>query len=169
MGNFDPFLDYSSITDAMVTDMCGALREMTDAKQEMMDHPSPTALERLMKANDAIEDINGAIQHSISRLPVIVHVAGDIEDEDREDFTIKLQRCVRCKSQLAGWRPGLVIVTESGSREAEPEDMTWHEVGEVIAKAANDTPLLYTVEPEGRDLEPFEHECVGLPNMGEDQ
>jgi hypothetical protein len=167
MGEFDPYLEWKALTPEMARELALAIKAYRLGADALVELPTPKRAARVVKAQRDINDIYDAIEHSILVVPSMVHVAGEkqttMTDEGQEEIT---QRCVRCKSVLGYWRDDLIYMTPHGPQPVPEAEVPWWNEGSTVAKATPEgLPMQFYEVPGDRELFPYEHECVGMPDL----
>jgi hypothetical protein len=165
--NFDPFIDWGAITDEMVADFHPKLKAFRDANDRFLENPTKGDLAKILRYQQELSSNHEAIIRTLFTVPAMVHVAGPREHEDCEEHDHHaIQRCARCGSTLAFWRPGIMTMTEDGPHEVEEDEISWWEPGSTVAKAVHDHGgAMYLIE-EGQELDAHEKMCVDLSGLG---
>lgn len=168
MTSFDPYYDWSKVTDDHADDLKEFIQLLDDAKQDVLEHGDNEAAGEFLRVNAAMKDFYEEVLDEIFTVPVMVHVAGEKKIEnhaDEPDIEVTVQRCQRCASPLQMWHEGMMGMTAEGLKRFEENEVPWWDEDKIIAKATSPTGIgMYEVESD-RELEDHERECVGLPSM----
>lgn len=172
--NFDPFLDFESVSVEMATDLYEALLKNREAQQGLYDvdprdqRALVTAATRLLETQRTYHSLVENIYQAIFTTPVMVHVAGPKKQEANPDHPEQegiLQRCKRCGSILYFWAEGMQYLSSEGLLDLEEERIPWWREGDIVAKANQMGGVdMYQVE-EDRELEKHEMMCVSLTDL----
>jgi hypothetical protein len=163
--NFDPYIDWSGITQEMVDDFHGTMVKFRKASDQFLEKPNKEDLAAVLRTQSDLSSNFHAIMATLYTVPAMVHVAGERVQEELEDGRHEYQRCTRCGSTLAYWRSGLMTRTSEGETEITEDNIAWWEPGDVVAKAiVQDVGgELYLVS--NRELEPHEKFCPDLSGL----
>lgn len=164
--NFEPYIDWDSVSAEMSNDMHAKLTEYKAAIKDFEEFNTPANCARVLKTQFELSNLSSVIHQSLFTLPVMVHIAGEkISEVDPEEHNAVVQRCTRCGSVLQSWCEAFSILTPLGPRHLEESDLPWWEPGQIVAKATDDDSMtMYEIE-KGRKLEKHEKECVDLTGL----
>lgn len=161
---FDPYIDWKSMDDKMAKDFIDAYKEFDDAKNSLSADPTKENVARLMRAQESLSEIDIAIRHSLWSVPVMVHIAGPVQEREDQDGHESVQLCKRCGSILQRLGSGIKIMTSEGLEELTPSDISWWPEGSQVAKGETGGRLaMYMIDQK---LEKNEFPCPDLADMG---
>jgi hypothetical protein len=170
--NFEPYIDWASVSPEMAKDMHEKMLEYRAAIKAFEASGSTKDCSDVMRCQFELTNISAVIQQQLFVLPVMVHIAGEKihepslhGDEDEEPHEHIIQRCTRCGSILQMWCEVVRLLTPEGPVQVPEEGISWWEPGAVIAKASDDDSMTMYVIEDGRELEKHEHECLDLTGL----
>jgi hypothetical protein len=171
MQNFDPYFDWSELSDDMASDLHAHYLRHRRALDAFLDRKTPDRelAKEVMDSHEELSRTAEVIKMALWTEPVMVHVAGERKMETNPDDPEQegvLQRCQRCGSILHFWAEGMGVMTPEGPRILNEDEIPWWPSGELVAKATNELGMkMYEVE-KGRKLAKHEIECVSLAELG---
>ena len=170
MAGFGPFLDYEKFTQEMADDLHAAVIRFQRSRDAFIRYPpSPRLGAEVIENSHVMDRTIDTICQALWTVPVMVHVAGVREPDDREDCDAGdrvIQRCKRCGSTLHAWHERLMVITPQGPAELEEDDVPWWDEGTLVAKSTHGSNVsMYRIDPD-RLLEKHEMECVSLVDIG---
>ena len=168
--NFDPFYDWSSITQEMADDLHRDFRKHKENLDALVasEQPDISLAAAVMESLNEIQLTSEAIRKTVWTQPVMVHIAGSRKHEtnpDNPNEEAVLQRCSRCGSVLNFWQEGMMSLTEDGPRQMEEDEIPWWDQGALIGKVNGSLSISTYLIEEGRDLEKHEMECPSLMDL----
>lgn len=157
---FEPYLDWSSVTEEMANDLHRNITAYKKAQEDFMGDPTPEKAAELLKPQYELNNIATGVFQTIYTTPVMVHVAGPkTEDKDDDGEGRIVQLCKRCGSVLQFWRDGVTVMTPTGPVEIAEENIPWWDEGDVVAKSTTPESMTVYQITEGRALEKHERPC----------
>lgn len=167
----EPFIDWDALDDEMAKDLHQYLCAFRQAQADLAECEEAAGQQfralaaNLLRTQEELSGVVGAIRNALYTVPMVVHVAGakSASYEDGQEQVI--QRCKRCGSVLQVWTEGLIRMTPGGPSAVPADDMVWWKEGETVAKSASDDRQIYRID-ENRELEDFERPCPDLTALG---
>jgi len=161
MKNFEPFIDWSKITQEDADKITDNLLVQARLAQELFRDTAPENCALFIESKMVGSDFLRDLVDSVWTFPAMVHVAGEwgLEtnpDNDKQKAVI--QRCSNCKSIINYWHEGTISFDEAGLVSIPEEDNDWWEIGSQVAKRQDENTFY---EIKGRELEEHEVRCLG--------
>jgi hypothetical protein len=163
--NFDPFIDWDSVTQEMADDMHVKILEYKEAIKKFEAENTISNCADVLRLQFELTTTSNSIHAALFTVPVMVHNAGEkVSDSDSEGHSVITQRCTRCGSVLQGWREGMAVLTPNGIEDLVEDKISWWKPGDVVAKASDaESMTMYVIED--RDLDKHERECVDISHL----
>lgn len=166
--SFAPFIDPGRIDEARARKAHGLAVRANHAYKMFIADPTPETYAIYLDVQD---DFNGICMETAAQsvvTPLMIHIAsapGWEDDERAPEGRAYRQRCVKCGSELLAHVPGATVTqTAEGVRPTILEDFGWYPPGERVGKVVSPDEEIgasMLITPTDRDLEPYEHPCVG--------
>lgn len=168
---FEPFLAYELLSEQQAEALHEAMRDYRETVNEFTenDEVDIEQAQRVMEAISEMDEVYKTIAHDIYRVPAVIHVAGERDEEanpDNPEQSATVQRCSRCGSILQFWFEGIMYLTDSGLvRDLGEDDNLWWDVGEQVGKTDDPSGIdIYPIK-EDQELERWETECADLSEL----
>lgn len=174
--NFEPFIDFESVSEEMAEDahaMLSRYRKAVDAFVAGSPNDVAACAEVLESAHEMDKVFRASYNH-LYTMPVMVHVAGEKRVEQNPDDSSQeaiFQRCARCGSVLSFFHEEMGILDpETGTaRRMEEGDIPWWEEGTIVAKSNSEHGIgMYEIAAD-QELEKHERMCVALNDLVGDE
>lgn len=163
MKNFEPYIDWSKVTQDDANKLSKNLFKQTDAEFSLVQEASTENCINFIKTKmECMEFLRDFIDGAWT-FPAMVHVAGPWgleSNPDDENQKAVIQRCANCKSIINFWHEGTMTIDESALVYVKQEDNDWWEPGSLVAKVQDDDGNYYQIE--NRPLKEHEIRCVGI-------